>query len=144
MTQIDIPVYLVDRQGQIGTDFINCAPCIKILVTDPSTKASQTVYGLIDTGADSVWLDNELVAFLGATAIGDEISYSANSQHTSGFYEGLFQIEGLQPLTCRYLAVALRANRRHYDVVIGRAVLSLLRLTIDGPTGAVRLSYLNP
>jgi predicted aspartyl protease len=144
MREIDIPVYHIDRDGRIGTDFINCSPCIRVAVTDPSSKVSQVVYGLIDTGADNVWLDNELIVSLGATATGEEISYGASSQHMSSAYEGMIQLEGLPPLTCRYLSMALRENRRRYDVVIGRAVLSLLRLTIDGPTGAVRLSYPNP
>lgn len=136
---IHIPVYLIDRGGIVGTDFINCNPCVKVVVSDPSSGQSREVYGLLDTGADGIWVDHDLIAQIEAESSGQEMSYGATGSHLTGVYSGNFQLEGAPVLNSRYLAGPLRAVGRKYDVVLGRSVISKFLLGIDGPNGEVQL-----
>lgn len=139
---IIVPIYWIDRNGQMGADMINCSPCVRMIVKDAESGIQKKVFALIDTGADSVWLDDNLATDLGATARAHEMSYTANSRHMTGVYEGRFEFEGVSgTMTSRYLTSALRSNNRHYDAVLGRSVLTYFQLAWDGPGRTAQLLF---
>lgn len=77
MGTTSVPVCLIDRDGNIGADFVNCSPCISLVLIDPISRLTAKVFALIDTGADGIYVDTGIVQKIQARTVAEEVAYGA-------------------------------------------------------------------
>lgn len=103
---------------------------------------SKRTNALIDTGADHTYIDSEYAKTLGLTAIGNALSRGATSSIQSTCYLGhVFFPEAGRQFETDIIDIPLRANGRHYDVIIGRLILERASLHLDYKNQDFRLEF---
>lgn len=96
---------------------------------------------LVDTGAVSTCVDEELAARLRLPKVSEEEIVAALGSGITNVYAAQIYVHGLRhTFTGRIPGLQLAAGGQHYSAIIGRDFLRHFRLTYDGRTGEVSLS----
>lgn len=142
-------VHLPSRDG--SGDLFKNYPCVQVMLSLSGTSSSfadRPVWGLIDTGADYVFVDRSLFAAVGSTAV---YTTTVNSQ-TSGSLDGVGGIFKaaieVPPILRRseidVCAIDLSGWNVPYSVVLGRQFLAPMRLEYEPSRAHFRLSVSAP
>ncbi|MGE8302864.1 MAG: retropepsin-like aspartic protease [Pseudomonas kermanshahensis] len=134
-----VVIEFMDKQGNVKSHPPG-APVVKIVIgqvkaSDPSYPSGQnqeTVYALIDTGADDVYIDEALAARLQLHRTTSREVQGATSTIQSWAHAGFFRFSGTQKnYAADFVATPLAGNGRRYQVVFGMQLLDKGVLEMD-------------
>lgn len=106
----------------------------------------QDVYALIDTGADSYYIDSQFAELNGYHCTGTASVAGATGILEGKIHPGLIKLTDLPrhgTFSAVFLAAPLRLTGRKYDLVLGMDFLSYCNLNIDFFTSSFSLTF-NP
>ena len=140
--------YLTDPSSADARTFCLARPCIEIgFLYDPdlwhqtSNKVNySSCLGLIDTGADYVYVDKSLVEKYDCPPARGGQNIVINGLASEPAREGqLFLIDQKRTLNLWVLPRDFKAEGKPYEIVLGRRFLQFCKLTWDGPSQKVSL-----
>ncbi|MGE6739798.1 retropepsin-like aspartic protease [Allorhizobium pseudoryzae] len=144
-----VPIRFQDISGRLSDD-PSGAPVVEVVLRfDPLTGSgrrtiewTKKTIALIDSGADLNAIDPSFLSETNLPALGVAHAMGATSTIKTTRHVGhlFFPEIGLQFET-DFLVVPLRDNRRHYDALIGRLVLSRGALILDYIRNDFRLEF---
>jgi predicted aspartyl protease len=108
------------------------APVVPIRVTAPGTERAALLPGLVDTGADCTVIPERVARDLGLPRIDRiEITGVTGSPRRVAVHAAHLQLMGIEIF---FRVVALEG-----ETILGRDLLSRVRIELDGPHGLVHL-----
>lgn len=127
---IVVPLFFIDSEGNPGEDCINLSPCIVIGTGCYETQQAANALALIDTGANGIFVDSGFIRRIGAAPLRGDTIHGATGAMATEVFNLAFRIEGAPEFRSECFATPLRQNRRGYDVVLGRSVLSMFEVRL--------------
>ena len=107
----------------------------------PPGSPAPTVVAIIDTGADSNCVDEDLAISLNLPKVGESTVSAAHGTMAANVYRGQIFIPELDwTLEGRLLGVSFGAEQQQWSVILGRTFLQHCVMNYDGRTGAVTVS----
>lgn len=136
------PVYLPDTfamEGNGGRDLFMGGFLFPATVVAGSGKRVEGLKTLVDTGSRTTFLDNKVIANLAPKSIGQTTVWSGpnGTQGTAEVYE----VQIVLPTGVKVPVQVASADLVGEDILLGRDVLSRLRLVYDGPQNSASLSW---
>lgn len=99
------------------------------------------VAALVDTGASESCIDNLLAATLNLPIVDRRQIAGVGGAHEVNVYLAQVRVPGLNvTIYGAFAGVQLAAGGQHHQALMGRTFLTGLKMTYDGPTGAVTIS----
>ena len=106
-----------------------------------SSKATESVAALVDTGAMLSCIDDQLAKNLGLPVIDRQKCAGANGESTHDVYMAFIDIPGIQFAQYGpFMGVHLAAGGQPHAVLLGRNLLSSMVMIYDGDRGSVTLA----
>lgn len=125
-----VPLFFIDSEGNPGEDCINLSPCIVVGVGCYETQRAINAVAMIDTGANGIFVDSGFIQRIGAAPIRGDTIHGATGAMATEVFNLAFRIPEMPELQSECFATPLRQNRRGYDVVLGRSVLSMFEFRL--------------
>jgi hypothetical protein len=150
-----ISVMLSEPVAGTVRNFVACPPVTYVHVaadgdwtteSEARPRHNGKIYAaMIDTGADGIFLRQEIAADIDAELTGNGV-ISGFGESQAGARRARIQIIFPQPdviFLARGAAVTqFHGDRRSFDLVLGRQLLEYCRLLVDGPNGSYRMEWI--
>jgi predicted aspartyl protease len=145
---VTLPIMFIEPGGSETDDHVRGSPCLDItfMTGIAGAPAGAAVRALIDTGADYLYLDRDLLTFLKSPPVRNVVANGVSST----VHQMTISLPslGLQWAT-EVCALDVRAQGNGFDAILGRQFLQYGRLVYDvrdaqRPTFAIDLATLGP
>lgn len=127
-----LPITFIGTDGAPSTDYVLASPCIQVTVRNSHTGAREILWGCLDTGADFIYLDAQVVKRLRLPLLRN---VSANAETTT-IHEADLSFSEVT-ISANVVSRPIRQHGNGFDILVGRQFLNLGRLEYDikGGTG---------
>ncbi|HWT63268.1 MAG TPA: hypothetical protein VN150_11880 [Ochrobactrum sp.] len=136
---IDIPVLLIDATGNVADNPI-CSPCIQcFLSADVTSSPNGPFLAMLDSGAAPSAIDNSVATALNLPIVGSDTVHSALTVNLVPKYAAVMAISGFPPIQIELMGIDHRRTGHPYDLILGRAFLTMFDFGFDRESGVWRL-----
>ncbi len=127
-----LPITFIEPGGSPTADHVHGSPCLDITFMSPGYRAA-AVKGLIDTGADYVYLDRSVISLLNCPVVK---TVTANGAPAT-VHQVTISLPSLRlELPIQVCAFNVRAQGNGFDAILGRQFLQHGRLIFDLRNGS--------
>ncbi|MFT4091320.1 MAG: hypothetical protein QM645_11350 [Asticcacaulis sp.] len=140
-----VTVFYLDNTGKMTRDVIDGQPCIRLKIAWDKDCGEKRiahprkyteVIGLIDTGAQGILCDNEVIKNIGAPYIHDVANRTSNGiEKTLSYCAQLHLPEYMLTKRVDIIGADLRRRGNPYDLLLGRNFLQFTSFRWDATSG---------